>query len=1450
MVEQILGIDLGTGSIGMAKRNPFNGNSVREQLEFFSVDVFQSGVGMEKSSEYSLAADRTKHRQSRRLYDVRRRKLWATLGLLIDNGMCPMKPESLRQWRTYDRKNNLFRKYPVDDEDFARWIKLDFNGDGKPDFTSPYQIRRLLVENQLDFTQPINKMMLGRALYHIAQHRGFKSSKIETLKENVKEFTEIDVVQAKKSSEEKLSKGIDDYINKHNLKTVGQAFAYLELDGERIRDNAVYKAVRTEYVDEIRTIFKFQEGLDVDSELFQRLTSTKKDVGTIFYKKPLRSQKSLVGYCTLEPGKKRCPASHPFFEIFKAWGIINNIKYRKRDVEDWEGFSLVEKEKLFFKLFVSRGKRNFRFDEIRKFIEKEVAHCQLQYLPHHAGTINYKDNQGIDGCPVCSCLYKLLADVCNIEAWPGTRAFIDLLQKKVIQGSKSRSTHGKKSLQQHIASYSALDVWSVCYNAEESDDVLAFAHNPERLGLQDNKGDKLLVRTWKEINPAYASLSMKALSSINRLLIRGLNYSDAVMLAKLPDIVDDFNDESIMQLAEKFNKMFRPQFNHRKLVIQITNKLIADYKALTFDEQFAYKNVSYILDNKDQEDIVKAIEDVIGNRRWSDMDSDEQMTLINDVTRQYQQFFSSNKRTFVAVPALKDAWVAFLKKKYPQVNPKEWSKLYHHSDLTLYAPQRSKNDATLRLGSPNVGSIRNPVVLRTLNKLRRKLNDMLDHNLITTDTLIVIETAREFNDANWRWAIERYQRNRDTENTEIKKILEKFTQDYHVGKSINDTDLEKARLVIEQHVADNDQDSKKKLNYDSVKKNDIARYKTWLQQGCICLYTGKPIGMAQLFDENVIDLEHTIPRSLSFDNSEANLTVCDAHYNRSIKKNLLPTQLPNYSTPATINGVTYPAIVGNLKKWEDKVAQLADNVEFWKSQSRIATMKDRKDYCIRQKHLWELELRYWKNKLERFCMEEVTDGFRNSQLVDTRIITKYATLFLKSVFTHVKVLKGSDTALFRKILGIESMDEKKDRSKHLHHAIDAMALTMIPDAVKAKRLREVFYKLQEAKKRNDSTDIRNLSGDLKSILATCHIAKDVSSAGGFIEKNLLVNHHAQDKVLRPNRQEGRIGKEITIVKDGKKKKVWARGDALRGRMNKDTHYGAVMLPERSENGNFIYADKNARMVVRVDIKKMKEKDIDAIVDPKVRTWIHDVVKRRMENGDSFTKAIAEDIWMIDKNGVEKRFDKNGRPLRPIRHVRCFAKAGMGYLTYKTCNRLRRHIDTSTKKLVNLPDRRYKSFIYTQTDTNHVFLLYEGMVGNKRKRASKIINLFEISKLIKAENFTTWENFFENEPLYNHFTSKDGDLKLAAVITPGQKVMRWYESPAELHGLVDDKEELSKRLYIVYKFNKKGASDILYLQSHLSHDEEVKLAANKFNVLIEHRDFEIDLLGNIVLKTDD
>ena len=183
-------IDLGTSSIGYAIRDTDNSSEIIEQLENFGSVIFQRGVGKSQTGEFSYAAERTKHRSSRRLYQARKYRIWRTLEVLIEYGFCPLSMSNLDKWRKYDKEKGLKRQYPIDDVKFEQWVRLDFDEDGKADYSSPYQLRAELATVQLDFSLETNRYKLGRALYHIAQRRGFKSSKGDTLKEQEAETKE------------------------------------------------------------------------------------------------------------------------------------------------------------------------------------------------------------------------------------------------------------------------------------------------------------------------------------------------------------------------------------------------------------------------------------------------------------------------------------------------------------------------------------------------------------------------------------------------------------------------------------------------------------------------------------------------------------------------------------------------------------------------------------------------------------------------------------------------------------------------------------------------------------------------------------------------------------------------------------------------------------------------------------------------------------------------------------------------------------------------------------------------------------------------------------------------------------------------------------------------------------------------------------------------------------
>ena len=83
-MARVLGLDLGTASIGYSLRDTDKGTNITEQLVRFGSIIFQKGVGNSKTGEFSYAAERTKHRASRRLYQARRYRIGKHLQLLLN----------------------------------------------------------------------------------------------------------------------------------------------------------------------------------------------------------------------------------------------------------------------------------------------------------------------------------------------------------------------------------------------------------------------------------------------------------------------------------------------------------------------------------------------------------------------------------------------------------------------------------------------------------------------------------------------------------------------------------------------------------------------------------------------------------------------------------------------------------------------------------------------------------------------------------------------------------------------------------------------------------------------------------------------------------------------------------------------------------------------------------------------------------------------------------------------------------------------------------------------------------------------------------------------------------------------------------------------------------------------------------------------------------------------
>lgn len=1388
-MEKTLGIDLGTNSIGL---------TLREDNEFswYGVYTFKKGVGEGKSGEFSYAAERTKHRSSRRLYNARRYRKWETLKILIDNDFCPLSIENLNKWKHY--KKGSGRVFPVEDVSFQQWIKLDFDNDGVPDFSSPYQLRRLLITDKLDLSVSENRFKIGRALFHIAQRRGFKSSR----KSGTNEKTAV-----YKGSNETKTIGRNEYENLIiENGSLGAAFAFLEDKGIRIRNRYT---LRSDYVQEVKKILMTQQ---IHNEKFAENIES-----AIFFQRPLRSQRGLVGKCTLETfsikrrdykdgtikeiviGKPRCPISHPKFEEYRAWSLINNIKYRTDKSTDFEPIPLDLKEKIYHEKFFFKSKREFPFSEIRKLIQ---TYGEKNWELNYSGKM--------DGISVPSCYVSARLNSVFGNDWQN-------FEKKIVKTNRKGKNETK--------TYTIEEIWHILYSFDDEENFIDFCIKTLEL---DDKQVKDLTTLFNSFPVGYANLSLKAIDNILPFLREGLIYTEAVILAKIPEIIGKqlFNENKIIILNEIRNEITKNR--HEKTIIAIVNNLIFKYYALNYDERFAWKDFSYKLIQMDYDDIVKTSIDHYGNKSWSDKTENEQQKIISEVADRYQTFFADEKREHIKPPHLVNQIKEFLLANF-DVTEKKLDKIYHPSQIDIYP----KTEDQQFLKSPKTAAFKNPMAYKTLYKLRDVINYLIEIEKIDKDTRIVIEIARDLNDANKRWAIETYQRRREAENQTFKAAIMELIQDNDFkgyADPNNDDDIDKMRLWTEQIENINEiEETIAKINRDkSVSDKDIQKYRLWKEQNCRCIYTGKIINLTDLFDANKVDFEHTLPRSKSFDNSLVNLTVCYADFNRNIKKDKLPTELNNYTE-----------IKLRLETWEKKIDDLEKQIDFWKTKSKHAQDKQEKDDAIKQRHLRQMEYEYWKNKFDRFTRTEIPQGFINSQLTDTQIITKYAYHYLRTVFYKVDVVKGTNTAQFRKIYGIQPKTEKKDRTKHYHHAIDAAVLTLIPSAKKREEILKKAYEFEE-KQGN-----KNKQYHEKPFATFNH------SMIEEVQKNILINNLTdKDQTLSVGKKIVRKrGRVVWIDKINRIPKI-AQGNSIRGELHLQTYYGKIKVAakdkngslKRDQSGNIVYNQVDGKdevwMVLRISVTDSKF-NVDNIVDDSLKIHIKEQLK---------IKKVTE---LVDFNN------------NPIRHIRCRVKSGRGFMNPDNVTIVKKQIYESTKE--------YKNYIFADSGENYIFGLYE----NEKGREIISINKFEASQYISSVDYTDKNDLFKmKEPVI----IKGNDAKLVHIFEVGQKVLFFKFSKDELKELYQtDKMEFSNRLYYIKRLHQASVGNMQF-QHHLESrtDEELTKAFPKdtfksagkdgfskfqdnfiaprllfkpttLNFIIEGKDFEMSLDGTIKFR---
>ena len=543
-----LGLDLGSSSIGWALRED-------DTIEKKGVITFQSGMTKGQGGYSSPTKDRRDARSKRRLIQVRKYRKWELLKILL-NEFVPLDKPELERWSKY--KKGQVQKFP-ENEKFLKWLACDFTYEGGIKYNNPYELRVRVLDNKL------SKHEFGRALYHLVQRRGYKDIG-ETDSETDK--------QLERREKEGFAKAMD------TNRTIAEALTNEFLKKKKRARNQY--PLRKEYQTELAEICKGQ-GFDISKDAQDEYSNefVQKLWKAIIWQRPLRTQKGNIGKCTLEPNKPRCPVSHPIFEVFRTWSFINTIKFFDQN-NDKQNIPMEYKSLLFGELFLKKDK-NFKFEDIRKFLDKQFKTKKKYNYP-----IN-KDGEydtSVSGMPVCNGLIKVFGDeikevIATIEHFNISNA------PKIIQN------------------YSLYDLWHILFEFDE-EHLKSFAIKNLKIENEKNKkGEEYnpFARLKSNLLTGYSDLSLNAMCKIIPFLKEGYLYNEATVLAKMPELLGkkwEHEKEKIKESILKSNEAY----NWYKTSIGITNNLIDQYKGL--DEYiYAYKDYSYELGNNHDSEILK-----------------------------------------------------------------------------------------------------------------------------------------------------------------------------------------------------------------------------------------------------------------------------------------------------------------------------------------------------------------------------------------------------------------------------------------------------------------------------------------------------------------------------------------------------------------------------------------------------------------------------------------------------------------------------------------------------------------------------------------------------------------------------------------------------------------------------------------------------------------------------
>ncbi|MGE6394103.1 type II CRISPR RNA-guided endonuclease Cas9 [Chryseobacterium scophthalmum] len=303
-----------------------------------------------------------------------------------------------------------------------------------------------------------------------------------------------------------------------------------------------------------------------------------------------------------------------------------------------------------------------------------------------------------------------------------------------------------------------------------------------------------------------------------------------------------------------------------------------------------------------------------------------------------------------------------------------------HSEASMIGKWNSADDLEEFLKEFKQHSLRNPIVEQVITETLRVVKDIwLKYGNGAKDFFneIHIELGREMKQTKdeRESATKRITENENT-NLRIKALLAEMMSDNSVENVRPYSPMQQEILKIYEDGVLNSgieiEDEYLKISKTAQpSSSDLKRYKLWLEQRYKSPYTGQIIPLNKLFTPEY-EIEHIIPQSRYFDDSFSNKIICESAVNK-LKDNYIG--------------------LGFIKQFGGTIVEcgLGKNV-------KVFEVDEYEDFV--KKH-------YANNrgKRNKLLLEEIPEKMIERQLNDTRHISKYISCVLSNI---VRVEDGSD----------------------------------------------------------------------------------------------------------------------------------------------------------------------------------------------------------------------------------------------------------------------------------------------------------------------------------------------------------------------------------------------------------------------------------------------------------